>query len=159
MNKFILSLIFIIFRCTIPALAQKTNDKIVEVYQEKFFLSQIQTSAFSTPNSYPAGSYYGFIGITRNGITDIGGTKNPELLIGFLIGQGIDVEEAWYRGSLTRCDLADVMVPSSLTIRVRNNKQEELLKKFGFRKVDKPTSGGCSNSNLAHYDFRIQNKK
>ncbi|ALJ00737.1 hypothetical protein [Rufibacter tibetensis] len=158
MNKFLLLLLILVSSISFAALAQKRIDKAVEIYQEKFFLSLIITQDSNKVGGYPVGNYYDFVGITRNGVTQIGGTNHPELIIGFLVGQGMNIEESWYREPLTRCDYAEVMVPSSLAIRVKSNAQEGLLKKLGFRKVEKPRDG-CPNGSVVHYDFRISGKK
>ena len=147
-------LFVLLFILPIAVYSQNKSMDIVDVYNKRLFYSPINIEFPKEQNvnsSFPKGYYYYFRGIIRNDTTYLHEIKNPELIMGFLIGQGIQLEEAWFIGAETRCGIADVMVPSSLTIRVSKGDQSKSLKKFGFFSVEKPISG-CSNHGI-HYSF------
>lgn len=73
------------------------------------------------------------------------------MMLGYLLGKGIEIEDAWYKAYETRCGNSEVIVSSSLVIRVSSEKNKDLLIKHGFMKVDKP-SAACPY-NVIHYSF------
>lgn len=94
--------------------------------------------------TFPPGIYYQFNRLTFS--------LNPELIMGYLFGKGVEIKEAWYRPSDNRCGVSEVMVSSSLLIRTTSKKKEQLLKKYGFVKTEEPNPGQCPY-NVLHYVF------
>jgi hypothetical protein len=108
--------------------------------------------------SYPSGSYYRFTGKIeyKDGKKHIIGwehLKNPEMLIGFLIGKGIPVKEVWYKASESNCHGFQIVVSASLLIRTDREIDQEFITVFGFEKIEPfGAPGGCPY-NIRHYIF------
>jgi len=139
-------------------IAQNMPADNIERYNSIFFYQSVKPESQDwekEPPVFPNGHYYRFNGIVRNGTTYLQEVTRPDLILGYLLGQGIEIEDAWYRPYATHCGPLEVMVGSSLDIRIKSDKHNELLNKYGFVKAAKP-SAGCPN-NVIHYSFIRKN--
>ena len=110
-------------------------------------------------HTFPPGAYYRFVGEILH--TDSGTVykrSQPyscELMLGYLLGAGIDIREAWYRGPESNCHGFQVMVDASLLIRLDHTTDQEKLERLGFETVrsNDPGPGQCPY-NVLHYIFK-----
>jgi hypothetical protein len=104
----------------------------------------------------PEGTYYQFVGeiIYKDGdrIFVHNPVRNPERFFGYLIALNVSIIEAWYRMQESNCRGYDVVINSSLLIRVRNRVSDEMMEELGFIYTDYPSVGKCPY-NVMHYSF------
>ena len=152
MRIFCLSLVLLLSCMTGKLAAQ---NKQAETYFSIAFYQPVKFKSenwFEHPPVFSTGHYYQFADFYGENVF-----RSPLMLLGFLLGQGIELEEAWFRGHSTRCGYAETIVDSSLAIRVRTDKQAEALKKFGFVKTNQPAAS-CPNG-VTHYFFGGSHQK
>ncbi len=104
---------------------------------------------------FKKGYYYNLSTIKRVGVkgfdmSDFDHQKS-DIILGYLLGKGIKIEEAWFRSADSSCGVLDVWVMPSLCIRLKNDSYSEYLATLGFLIVDGPVAQ-CPYS-VKHYLF------
>jgi hypothetical protein len=152
MNFLRLITILLILGLPLQILAQDKPTEKEELYTSIFLSQSVEPQAQDwekEPPIFPSGYYYQFNGISIVGVAQE--VTRPDLVLGYLIGQGIIIEDAWYRQRSTYCGFSEVIVGSSLAIRTESDKHNDLLKRYGFIKVERPLAS-CPSA-VTHYSF------
>jgi hypothetical protein len=153
------SLVLLLTVCSLPLqiFAQQPSEKKIHRYQQLFFIQpptvEIQNWT-KEPVDFPEGYYYQFLGVKQEDKTILYPVNHPRLLLGYLLGQGIEIEEAWHRDDAPSCGIYEVIVSSSLAIRTLHDKHDDQLKALGFFKVDEPKAD-CPYT-VYHYIFHAR---
>ena len=148
--------IVLLFMCqSLELAAQSEPDRQVERYRSLFLHNRLNGGEFENwnkvPPTFPKGYYYQFAGKIRSDTAWTSEVDNPEMILGYLIGLGVEVEDAWFKGYDANCDEFSAAANTYLAIRLKSNKHSELLGKHGFQKTDRP-SAPCPY-NVIRYSF------
>ncbi|MTI32276.1 hypothetical protein [Xanthovirga aplysinae] len=129
--------------------AQNLSTEQVEEYYQLFFDGGVKVEMQNWEKDsleLSSGHYYSF---AENNAMNI---SSPNMILGFLIGKGLKIEEAWYRKNENSCGRMMVMVPSSLLIKASDDSQTDIFEKLGFKKSTNPSVGMCPYL-VTHYIF------
>lgn len=110
-------------------------------------------------SSFSEGIYYEFVGDEASGeATSPRRIDQPDLILGYLFGNGVDVQEAWFKSYSSNCSppgsnqAMDVIVPAKLIIRTASPINENKARKMGVERRSSPSIGTCAYQ-VRHYTF------
>lgn len=109
--------------------------------------------------SFSEGIYYEFTGgETSEEAASERRIEYPEVILGYLSGNGVDVQEAWFKSYSSSCSppgsnqAMDVIVPAKLIIRVASPISENEARRMGVARRSSPSMGTCAYQ-VRHYTF------
>ncbi len=110
-------------------------------------------------NSFSDGVYYEFTGEeTSEEASSSRRIEYPEVILGYLSGNGVDIQEAWFKSYSSSCSppgsnqAMDVIVPAKLIIRVASPISENEARQMGVTRRSSPSMGTCAYQ-VRHYTF------
>lgn len=110
-------------------------------------------------NSFSEGVYYEYTGKeTSEEAASPRRIDHPDLILGFLSGKGVDIQEAWFKSYSSSCSppgsnqAMDVIVPAKLIIRVASPINESEARQMGVKRQSSPSMGTCAYQ-VRHYTF------
>lgn len=137
------------------------QDKSSMDYYESLFNGDIKVDFLRykvDQDKFEKGSYFYYVG-KMNAKMDSLGYRPPtvswEMVIGFLLNEGIPIQEAWFRDAASSCSASNVEGPvrATLLIRFDNTLSRKLMAKYGFVQINKPDLGNCPYE-INYIDFR-----
>jgi len=112
--------------------------------------------------NFPPGSYYLMTGVqvpdplVKDGFIMLYSVPNVEMLLGYFIGKGVEMEEAWIFPPNSCNGLFQVETPMEILVRVSGNQSGTKLGELGFNKLENPTFQSCEGI-FSHYTFTKKN--
>jgi len=103
------------------------------------------------------GAYYEYRGDAEQDTSEKR-LQSGEMLLGMLIGEGVELTDAWHKARRNSCSppgskmASSVIVRAVLIVRTEDATSEQLLRDLGFSPTDTPQIGHCAYD-VTHYAF------